>query len=209
MIKMNWRQKFLATITDPNIAFLLIMLGFYGLFFELSNPGTVFPGLIGAISLILGGYALQLLPINYAGLLLIILAIVMFLLEIKVTSFGALTIGGIACMIIGSIMLIDSPLPFLRISLKIIIPTTLVTAGFFFFLVGAVLKTYQKKAVTGTEGIIGEIGVAKQDIDKTGKVFVHGETWDAVSDVPLKEGERIEVIGMEGLKLFITKQKEE
>ena len=207
--EMEWRQKILAVISDPNIAFLLIILGFYGLFFELSNPGVVFPGLIGAIALILGGYALQLLPINYAGLLLIILAIVMFLLEIKVTSYGALTMGGVVSMVIGSIMLIDSPSPFLRISLKIIIPTTLATAAFFFFLFGAVIRTHQKKAVTGTEGLVGEVGIAQEDIEKGGKVFIHGEIWDAISDMPLKKGEKIKVIKVEGLKLFITKSKEE
>ena len=207
--EMEWRQKILAVISDPNIAFLLIILGFYGLFFELSNPGVVFPGLIGAIALILGGYALQLLPINYAGLLLIILAIVMFLLEIKVTSYGALTMGGVVSMVIGSIMLIDSPSPFLRISLKIIIPTTLATAAFFFFLFGAVIRTHQKKAVTGTEGLVGEVGIAQEDIDKIGKVFIHGEIWDALSDMSLKKGEKIKVVKVEGLKLFITKSKEE
>lgn len=207
--EMEWRQKILAVISDPNIAFLLIILGFYGLFFELSNPGVVFPGLIGAIALILGGYALQLLPINYAGLLLIILAIVMFLLEIKVTSYGALTMGGVVSMVIGSIMLIDSPSPFLRISLKIIIPTTLATAAFFFFLFGAVIRTHQKKAVTGTEGLVGEVGIAQEDIEKGGKVFIHGEIWDAISDMSLKKGEKIKVIKVEGLKLFITKSKEE
>lgn len=208
-ITMEWRQKFLKVISDPNIAFLLIILGFYGLFFELSNPGVVFPGLIGAIALILGGYALHLLPINYAGLLLIILAVVMFLLEVKVTSYGALTIGGIISMVIGSIMLVDSPFPFLRISLKIIIPTALATAAFFFFLFGAVFRVHQKGAVTGAEGLKGEIGVAQENIDKTGKVFVHGEIWNAVSDVPLKKGERVRVVKVEGLTLFITKSKEE
>ncbi|HUU50482.1 MAG TPA: nodulation protein NfeD [Nitrospinota bacterium] len=207
--EMEWHQKILAVISDPNIAFLLIILGFYGLFFELSNPGVVFPGLIGAIALILGGYALQLLPINYAGLLLIILAIVMFLLEIKVVSYGALTMGGVVSMVIGSIMLIDSPYPFLRISLKIIIPTTLATAAFFFFLFGAVIRTHQKKAVTGTEGLVGEVGIAQEDIEKGGKVFIHAEIWDAISDMPLKKGEKIKVVKVEGLKLFITKSKEE
>jgi membrane-bound serine protease (ClpP class) len=208
LIEMKWREKFLAVISDPNVAFLLIILGFYGLFFELSNPGVVFPGLVGAIALILGGYALQLLPINYAGLLLIILALVMFLLEIKVTSYGALTIGGIASMVVGSIMLIDSPFPFLRISLKIIIPTALATAGFFFFLFGAVIRTYQKRSVAGHEGLLDEIGTAEEDFDKTGRIFVHGEIWNAVSDTPLKKGEAVKVIKVEGLKLFIIKHKE-
>lgn len=208
-IDMEWRQKILSVISNPNIAFLLIILGFYGLFFELSNPGVVFPGLIGAIALILGGYALQLLPINYAGLLLIILAIIMFLLEIKVVSYGALTMGGIASMVIGSIMLIDSPLPFLRISLKIIIPMALATAAFFFFLFGAAIRTHQKKAVTGTEGLMGEVGIAQEDIEKGGNVFIHGEIWDAISNMPLKKGEKIKVIKVKGLKLFVTKYKEE
>jgi membrane-bound serine protease (ClpP class) len=197
------RERFLGRITDPNIAYLLMLLGFFGLIFELQNPGSIFPGVIGAISILLAFYALQLLPVNYAGLALIILALIMFLLEIKIPSGGLLTVGGVIAMVIGSIMFIDSPLPFMRVSLSVMIPAIAFTVLFFLFAVGMGLRAQRRKVSTGTKGIIGEIGVAKTDIAPEGSVFVHGEHWNAASDEKILAGSKIEVIAADGMTLKV------
>ena len=152
-VEMSLRQRLLSMLADPNVAYMLLMLGAAGLFFEISTPGVVLPGIIGGISLLLGLYALQLLPVNYAGLALIVLAIIMFIAEIKVTSYGALTIGGIIAMILGSLMLFDAPPPLPGLSLWVVVPSTLLVAGFFIFLVGAALKTLGTTPLQRTRGI--------------------------------------------------------
>src|SRR3989338_5435007 len=202
-IEMSLRQRILDTLSNPNIAYMLMLLGFYGLFFELSNPGAILPGIVGAISLILAFYSLQALPVNYAGLLLILLSIILFILEIKVTSYGALTLGGIISLVLGSIMLIESPAPYMKISLYVILPAAAGTAAFFLFLVGAGIKAQRKKPTTGKEGLVGEAGIAESDIKREGKVFVHGELWDAHSDEEIKSGSKVIVTGVEGLKLIV------
>ncbi len=204
------REKFLARISDPNIAYLLFLLGIFGIFFELQNPGAIFPGVVGGIAILLAFFALQLLPVNLAGLALIIFAIVMFLLEIKVPSGGLLTIGGIVSMLIGSIMFIDSPLPFMRVSLSVIIPAVIFTAVFFLFAVGMGLRAQGKKVTTGGKGIVGEIGVAKTDIGESGSVFVHGEHWNACSDESIPANTGIQVVAVEGMVLHVKRslQKE-
>lgn len=206
--EMNYRQRLLKVLADPNIAYLLLLLGFYGLFFELSSPGMILPGVIGGISIILGFYALQVLPVNYAGLLFILLALVLFLLEIKVPSYGTLTLGGITSMILGSLMLFKAPGAYLKLSLWIVFPAALATAGFFFFLVGAVVKTHIKRPISGREGLIGAVGVCQMDISGSGKIFVHGEIWDAYSQDEIKKGERAKVLAMDGLKLIVGKFEE-
>jgi len=208
-VKMSVRQKILALLSDPNIAYLLLLLGMYGIFFELTSPGAIFPGVIGGISIILALYALQALPVNYAGLLLILLALALFIAEIKVTSHGLLTMGGLVSMVLGSLMLINTDAPFLRISLSIIIPAALLTAAFFTFLLTLALKAQRRVAVSGAEGLINLIGVAQGPIQPTGKVFVHGELWDARSSEPIEAGERVRVVKMEGLKLTVEKVKED
>jgi membrane-bound serine protease (ClpP class) len=203
--EMSVRHKILDFISDPNVAYLLMLLGFYGIFFEMTNPGSIFPGVFGAISLILAFYSFQTLPVNYAGLLLIILAIILFILEIKITSFGVLTIGGIISMLIGSIMLFESPLPFFKLSLKVILPAVILTALFFALTIRLVVKAQMRKPVTGSEGLIGLEGRAKTDIYNEGLVFVHGEIWKAYSDEPVKAGEKVVVEKMENLKLKVKK----
>jgi membrane-bound serine protease (ClpP class) len=202
---MNLRHKILDIISDPNIAYLLMLLGFYGIFFELTNPGAIFPGVIGAISLILAFYSFQTLPVNYAGILLIVLAIILFMLEIKVASYGLLTVGGIISMIMGSIMLFESPFPFFKLSLKVILPAVILTAMFFSLTIYLAVKAYKRKPVTGAEGLIGLEGTAKTDIYNDGQVFVHGEIWRAWSDEPIKAGEKIIVEKIENLKLKVRK----
>ncbi len=202
-VEMGLRHRILNALSDPNIAYILLLLGFYGLFFELASPGAVFPGVIGAICLILAFYALQTLPVNYAGVLLIILAIILFIAEIKVASHGLLTLGGIISMILGSLLLFHSSAPYMKVSLAVIIPSVLMTAGFFIFALGYAIKAQMKKPVTGMEGLIGEIGIAHTDIQPEGKVFVHGEYWNAFSNTPIKKGSRIKVKGIKDMKLEV------
>jgi membrane-bound serine protease (ClpP class) len=202
-VEMDLRLKILNMISDPNIAYILLLLGFYGIFFELTNPGTIFPGVFGAICLILAFYSLQTIPVNYAGLLLIILAIILFILEIKVISYGLLTIGGALSMIIGSLMLFDSAQPFYRLSMKVFLPGVMLTILFFTLTIFLVVKAYRRQPQTGIEGLTGLVGEAKTDIHKKGQVFVHGEIWRAWSDEPIKAGEKIVVEKVEHLKVKV------
>jgi len=203
--KMGFRFKLLDLISDPNIAYILLILGFYGLYFELSNPGAIFPGVAGSISLILAFYALSNLPINYAGLMLIILAIGLFIAEAFITSHGVLGIGGTIAMAIGSVMLIESPSPYLRISWAVIIPVVALSALLFIITVSIAVRVQREKPDTGKEGMLGLEGDAKTDIHAQGQVFVHGEYWNAWSDEPIKQGERVKVESINGLKLKVKK----
>ncbi len=202
---MNFRYRILDKISNPNIAYILLMLGIYGIFFELSNPGSIFPGVVGSIFLILAFFALQTLPINYAGLLLILLAIVLFILETQIPSYGMLTIGGVISMGLGSIMLINIQVPFLRISWGVIIPVVAVTAAFFLFAVGMGLHIQRRKPTTGAKGLMGEIGVALTRISPKGKVAIHGEIWKATTSQKIRKGEEIVVIGVSHLQLKVSR----
>lgn len=203
---MSIRHKILGLISDPNVAYILMLLGFYGLFFELTNPGSIFPGVMGGICLILAFYSFQTLPVNYAGLLLIILAIIMFILEVKIVSHGILTIGGIISMILGSIMLFESPAPFMKLSFYIILPAVIITASFFTLTFSLAFKAYKRKPVTGLEGLMGEKGIAVTDITKEGgMVLLHGERWSAFSDEPITKGEKIVIESIEGLTVKVKK----
>jgi membrane-bound serine protease (ClpP class) len=207
-IEMTWQQKFLRVLTDPNIAYILMMIGITGIMFEIYNPGSILPGVVGVISLILAFYSLHTLPVNYAGLALIIFAVVLFLLEIKVPSYGILTLGGITSLVLGSIMLIssDSALEFARISWSVIIPVTAFITAFFLFAIGMGLKAQMRKPTTGTEGLIGTVGEALEPLNPTGEVRVSGELWTAESvEGKIKKGEKIEVVAIEDLKLKVKK----
>ena len=202
--EMNLREKILKIITDPTIAYLLLILGLAGLYFEFSTPGAILPGVLGGISLILALYAFQQLPINYAGVLLILLAIVMFVAEIKIVSHGVLTAGGIAAMILGSMMLINTPAPYMRISLTAIIGTAAATAAFFLFVVGAGVRALRSRTTTGMEGLIGEIGVVRTRLAPRGQVFLRGELWNAEGDGVVETGESVRITGMDGLTLRVV-----
>lgn len=204
-IPMSFRFKVLSALSDPNIAYILMLLGIYGLIFELSNPGSILPGIVGGISLILAFYAFQTLPINYAGFLLILLAIILFIAEIKIPSYGLLTVGGVISMVLGSLMLITTDVPGLQISMYVILPTALLTAGFFVLVIGMAWRAHQKKPVTGIEALIGMEGIAKTEIHPRGTVQLQGELWEAVSDEPIKEGESVIVQGLDGLKLLVKR----
>ena len=207
VVEMGFRERFLAVLSNPNIAYILMMIGLVGLYFELSNPGAIFPGVIGGICLILAFFAFRMLPINYAGVMLILLGVFLFIAEIKVASYGLLTVGGLVSLTLGSIMLFESPIPALRASLSVIIPTILVTAAFFVFAVTLALRAQMAKPATGPEGLIGEIGIARIRLDPEGKVFVHGELWNAYSDAAIEEGEKIRVLKTDRLKLKVEKLK--
>ncbi len=201
------RHRILNLISDPNVAYIMMLLGFYGLFFELTTPGALFPGVIGGICLILAFYAFQTLPVNYAGLLLIILALILFILEIKIVSHGILTIGGIIAMIIGSLMLFESPAPFMKLSLSVILPAVIITALFFTVILSLAFKAYRRKPVTGAEGLIGTHGIADTDITKDGgMVSLQGERWSAHSATQIEKGDTIIVEEVTGLKLKVRKQ---
>jgi membrane-bound serine protease (ClpP class) len=203
---MSSRQKFLLTISNPNLAYLLLMFGLVGLYLEFSHPGAILPGILGGISLLLAIFSFQILPINYVGLLLILLATILFILEVKIASYGMLTLGGIVAMIIGSLMLIKSPIPELRPSLKFIIPTVLGVSAIFVFLVYLVVRAHSRRSLTGKEGMIGEIGTAMTDLEASGKVFVHGEIWEAEAESPVKKGEKVRVIEVIGAsKIRVSK----
>ena len=205
-IPMSARQKFLITISNPNLAYILLMLGLLGLYFEFSNPGAILPGVLGGIFLLLAIFSFQILPINYVGLILILLAIGLFILEIKIQSYGVLTAGGLTAMVIGSIMLIDAPIPELRPSLKFIIPVTLGLSLIFIFLIVIAIRAHMNKVHTGKEGLVGEIGEVRSKLDPEGKVFVHGELWDAEATEKIPKGTKVKVIEvMKNLKIKVTK----
>lgn len=196
-VEMNWRQKILDTISNPTVAYMLLMLGMLGIFFEISQPGVILPGVVGTIALLLAFFALQTLPVNYVGVLLILLALVLFVLEIKVMSYGMLTVGGIAAMAIGSLMLIDSSEPYLQISRAVIAASVATSSGFFLLAAWLVIRTQKRPAVSGIEGMIGEIGQAVTPIHDSGKVFVHGEYWQASADEAISEGSQVEIVGVD------------
>jgi membrane-bound serine protease (ClpP class) len=205
-LDMSFSEKVLNIISDPNLAYMLLMLGFYGLLFELYNPGAIFPGIAGVIGLVLGLYALHTLPVNYAGLALMIFGIILFLLEIKITSHGLLTIGGIVSLLLGSLMLIrdDTAFPILKISTTVILSTTAITALFFLFVVGAGIRAQRAKPVTGLEAFIGETGIVLEPLDPLGNVRVHGEIWQALSETGrIEAGEKIRVLSMKNFRLTV------
>ncbi|GJL63769.1 MAG: serine protease [Nitrospirales bacterium] len=200
---MSWRLEVLKALSDPNIAYVLMTIGTIGVIAELYNPGAILPGVVGAISLILAFYSLQTLPINYAGVLLLILGLVMLILEATVTSFGLLAIGGITSLILGSVMLIKEGYPFYELSWSMIIPVVAFTSGFVLLVVSFSIKSLKSRTVTGSEGLIGMTGRVKTDLNPAGTVFVHGELWEARSETLLHTGDSIEVTGVEGLTLHV------
>jgi len=199
----GWRDRVLNTISNPNIAYILMMIGMAGIYFELAHPGAVFPGVIGAISLILAFFAFQTLPVNYAGLMLIGLAIIFFIAEIKVASYGLLSLAGLISLTLGSVMLFED----VAVSLKLMMPTIVLIGGFFVGIAYVAFKAYRRAPKGGMEGLIGETGVVEEKIDPVGLVFVHGERWKASSDEVAEQGETVEVIGSKGLELVVRKQK--
>jgi membrane-bound serine protease (ClpP class) len=199
------RFKILDVIANPNVAYVLLMIGGLGIMMELYNPGLIFPGVVGGISLLLAFFALQVLPVNYVGIMLIILAVILFILELKVASFGLLSIGGIISLTLGSVMLFETGESAMRVSWSVIIPTVFIVSAFFIFILGLAMRAWMRKPRTGEQGIVGEIGYAISDVNGQGKVAVHGEYWNARSDTHIPKGERVRVLRMENLSLVVTR----
>ncbi len=196
-------QRFLGVLATPDIAFLLLSMGSLGLLLELYHPGAVFPGVIGGICLILGFFALSVLPVNAAGLALIGLALIFFIAEIKVTSYGLLTVAGVVSLVLGSLMLFKSADPALRVSAQVIVASAGSAMVVVMFLMFQVLRAHRRQVRTGLEGMVHEHGRARSALDPAGKVFVHGEIWEAVADAPVAAGEAVEVVAVEGMVLRV------
>lgn len=207
-VKEGLRTKILKTISNPNIAYILFMIGLAGLYFELAHPGAIFPGVVGGIALILAFFSFQALPVNTAGLLLILLAGVLFILEIKVTSYGLLSIAGLTCMVLGSLMLFKDAGPQYRVAWQVFLPTIILISGFFVAVTSLVVRAHVHKPRTGVEGLVGEIGIVKQVSEDRGKVLVHGELWQAHFKDPVQAGSKVKVVAVEGLVVTVAPVKE-
>jgi len=207
-IEPDWRTRLLSVIADPNIAYLLILIGIYGLLFEFYSPGFVLPGVVGAICLLLALFALQVLPVNYAGLALLVLGIAFMVSEAFVPSFGALGIGGLIAFVIGSILLIDTEVPGYGVSLPLIITFSVISGGFFLGVIGMAIKARERPVVSGQEELIGACGIVQADFETEGRVQIHGESWLAKSAVPLKRGQTVMVSQIDGLILSVTPKEE-
>ncbi|MEK7749010.1 MAG: nodulation protein NfeD [Bacteroidota bacterium] len=206
--EMGWSEKVLDILSDPNIAYILFMMGVYGLLFELYNPGSILPGIVGVISLIIAFYSFHTLPINYAGLALIIFSVILFVLEIKVVSHGLLSVGGVISLLLGSMMLIrsESALEFIEISWTVIITSVAITSLFFLVVIGLGLKAQTRKATTGSEGLIGETGEAISALNPTGYVRVHGEIWSAEAKKDkISKGDRVRIVEVQNLMVIVEK----
>lgn len=207
-IEMGWRHRVLRALSDPNIAYMLMMLGFYGIFIEVMNPGLIFPGVFGAIALIVGLYSLQTLPIDYAGMLLILLGILFFVLEVKITSYGLLSVAGIASMTLGSLMLFKSPEPYLRASLWMIASFVGMSAALFIGLAYLGLKSQWRPVTTGAQGLVGRLARTEVALTPRGTVFVHGEIWSARAATDVPAGATVRVKEVRGLELIVEPAEE-
>jgi len=201
----EWQDQILRIIADPSIAYLLLMIGLAGLYFELSHPGTIFPGVIGGISLVAAAYALQKLPVNYAGFLFILLAVVFCILEIKVTSYGLLSLAGVLSLVVGSLMLFRVPGEIGRLSLSVLVPTVGVISAFFVTVATLAFRAQIRKPTTGKEGLVGTVGETRTDLNPEGKIFVEGELWNAYADEPIPRGTKVRVMEIEDLKLKVQR----
>ncbi len=208
-IEPDWRTKLLSIITDPNVAYILMMLGVYGLFFELSNPGYVLPGVLGAISLLLALYAFQVLPVNYAGLALIILGVSFMVAEAFLPSFGALGIGGVIAFVVGSIILIDTDVKAFQIVWPLIASVGLASFLFFSIVVAMLIKARHRRVVSGVEELVGSIGEVLESFKTEGRIRIHSEDWNAHTQVPVQRGQKVRVTGIDGLVLKVEPEKPE
>lgn len=180
-VEPTFAEKLFSVLANPNVAYLLLALGALGLYVEITHPGGILPGIVGLVFLLLGLYSISVLPVSWAGVALIFMALVLFLLEVKVTSYGLLTIGGLICFVLGSLMLFEAPIPDMRVSLGVVLPTALMVAGVTVFLLSRVIRAHRKQVLTGMEGLVGEVGKTLGELAPEGKVLVHGEYWDARS----------------------------
>jgi membrane-bound serine protease (ClpP class) len=205
--KMGTRQSILSAISDPNISYLLLLIGLAGLYFEFSTPGAILPGVIGGISLLLAFFGLSTLPVNYTGILLIIFGIILFIAEIKIMSHGMLTVGGVISLAMGSLLLFDTPEPALRLSFQVLIPAVTVASAFFIVVIYLAIKAQMRKHFTGAEAMIGEEAEVVRDIEQQGEVFIKGEYWKAKSAVPIPKGAKVKIISVDGMMLTVEEIK--
>lgn len=206
-VEPDWKSKFLAVITEPSIAYILLLIGIYGLFFEFSNPGYVAPGVIGGICLLVALYAFQLLPVSYAGLALIALGLAFMVAEVFFPSFGALGIGGVVAFVVGSVILIDTDLPGYGIPLALIGSIAIMSALFMLLVVGVALKARKRPVVSGREELVGSVGEVLDDFESEGWARVHSETWRVRSTEPMRRGQQVKVVAMNGLMLDVVDAK--
>ena len=208
-IKETLRTKILKTISNPNYAYILLMIGLAGLYFEFSHPGSIFPGVIGAIALVLAFFAMQTLPVNYAGILLIALAIIFFIMEMKITSYGLLSVAGVVSLLLGSLMLFKGSTPDVKVSLQVVLPTIVIISGFFVAVAGLVFRAQISKPTTGSTGLVGEIGIVKKALAPEGKVFVHGELWNARAKEPIDKDAKVRIVQVVNLILEVEAVNQE
>jgi membrane-bound serine protease (ClpP class) len=202
--EMGPAERVLSVLANPNIAYLLFALGMLGIYVEVTHPGGIFPGVIGLIAMLLALYAMSVLPLSWAGVALIGVAVLLFVLEVKVTSYGLLTVGGLVCFVLGSLMLFDAPIPDMRVSLGVVLPTAIVVAGVTGFLLSRVVRAHRKQVLTGEEGLVGEIGKALGDLSPNGKVLVHGEYWDARSSgTAIEAGSPVRVLAVKQRRIDV------
>lgn len=201
--EMSTRQGILTAISDPNVSYILLLLGLAGLYFEFSTPGAILPGVIGGISLLLAFYGLSTLPVSYTGILLIIFGILLFIAEIKVISHGLLTVGGVIALIMGSLLLFDTTEPALRVSLQVMIPAIIVTSAFFIVIIWLAIKAQFRKHYSGAEAMLEMEAEAITDIADEGKVFFKGEYWRATSEKEIKKGAKVKIVKVDGMSLIV------
>jgi membrane-bound serine protease (ClpP class) len=199
----DWRSELLAIITNPNVAYMLMLLGIYGIFFELANPGAIVPGVIGAIALVLALYAFHVLPVNYAGVALVLIGMAFMVAEVFMPSFGALGIGGLAAFVAGSIILLDTEVAAFSLSLPLVIALALTSLAFMMFVTGLALRQRRRPVVSGREQLIGGVGEALEAFAGEGRVHAHGETWSARSRVPVGAGQAVRITAIDGLVLEV------
>lgn len=206
-VEPDWRHEFLSLITDPNVAYILLMIGIYGLILEFYNPGIGLPGITGVICLLLGAYALQMLPINYVGLALIVVGIGLMVVEAMSPSFGVFGLGGMVAFVLGSVILMDTELEAFRISLSIIAAFAVASTAVFVFALSMLLRARRQKVVSGLEAMLGSTAIALQAFDHAGHVRAFSENWKAESNEPIGKGDTVEIIGIDGLTLKVKKQE--
>jgi membrane-bound serine protease (ClpP class) len=202
------RERFLHAIDDPNITYIFMLLAIYGLIFELSNPGAILPGVVGGIALIVALFSLAVVPVNTAGILLIVFAIALFLIDLHTPTHGILTVGGVISFAVGSLILFDSGSPAYQLSTTLVITMAIMTGAFFMFAVGAGVRAQRNRVVTGAEGMIGQVAEARTDIDPKGQIFVEGSWWTALTKgEPIKKGETVRIVAMQKLLVIVEKEK--
>lgn len=205
----DWRTRFLSVITDPSVAYLLVLIGIYAMIFEFSNPGLVFPGVVGAICVLVAAYAFHMLPVNYAGLALMLLGIAFMAGELFFPAYGSLGVGGVIAFVLGSVILIDTDVPGFGVPFSLVLGIAAASAAFLFLVVGMAVKAHKRPLVSGSEEMIGRVGEVIEDCDREGWARVQGETWRIRGSTPLRAGQRVRVAALDGLSLEVVPENQQ